>query len=326
MTRFEITPFIPTGSDRRDVMQLIADSEDFDGYRPLNDQSWLELSHHTENGTRISSTGTAWGYLAKDAENGQLCGYVHISKTNHGSAIEIATSPACRSDYLEIASALARKAIAGLAPAAYPVSLWAIRSNALLEEVAHSVSMKAGRELYQMRRALPLEAEDTQSDPLVLRTFRPGEDELSWLELNNRAFAGHPEQGNWDLNMLVAREQEPWFDPQGFILCIDANHLAGSCWTKIHPGNFPADPPMGEIYVICVDPAYQGQGMSAPLLRAGLDYLSSRGLRIAMLYVDSDNTAALKLYKRFGFKIDHTDRAFSLDEPPGYFRKLRTNR
>ncbi|MCL4435013.1 MAG: mycothiol synthase [Actinobacteria bacterium] len=324
MTRFEITPFSPTGSNRRDVLQLIADSENFDGYRPLNDQSWLELSQHTGTGARHPAIGTAWGYLAKDAENGQLCGYVHISTTNQGTAIEIAVSPACRSDYLEIASALARKAIAGLGPAAYPVSLWALRSNTLLEEAARFMGMKVSRELYQMRRALPLEAEDTEPDPLVLRTFRPGQDELSWLELNNRAFASHPEQGRWDLNMLAAREQEPWFDPQGFILGVDANRLAGACWTKIHPGNLPSYPPMGEIYVICVDPTYQGRGVSAPLLRAGLDHLSSRGLRIAMLYVDSDNAAALKLYERFGFKIDHTDRAFTLDEPPGHFQKLET--
>ncbi len=108
MTRFEITPFNPTGSDRLDVMKLIADSENFDGYRPLNNQSWLKLSHHTESGTRYSATGAAWGYLAKDTQNGQPCGYVHISTANQGSAIEIAMSPACRSDYFEIASTLAR--------------------------------------------------------------------------------------------------------------------------------------------------------------------------------------------------------------------------
>jgi len=35
--------------------------------------------------------------------------------------------------------------------------------------------------------------------------------------------------------MLQAREQEDWFDPDGFVLAFDADGLAGFCWTKVHP-------------------------------------------------------------------------------------------
>ena len=35
--------------------------------------------------------------------------------------------------------------------------------------------------------------------------------------------------------MLRAREQEAWFDPEGFLLAFDDEGLAGFCWTKVHP-------------------------------------------------------------------------------------------
>ncbi|MHB8263288.1 MAG: mycothiol synthase [Acidimicrobiales bacterium] len=359
MARFNITPFHP-GDISHDVIHLVAAAENFDGYRSLSDQSWLELSHEgARSATGHLASDSVGGYLARGAGNDRLYGYAHISESNEGAAtgtaMEIVISPEQRSDYLGIASALAREAVAGLPATAYPVSLWVTHSNKSLEDVAHTMGMAVGRELHQMRRVLPLaiapergitppdlkyadlneptggdgmpggngavnspDAEhldrSTQPDTLALRSFRPGNDELPWLELNNRAFVSHPEQGGWSLDTLAAREEESWFDPQGFIVCEALDRLAGSCWTKIHPGIDHSNPPIGEIYVICVDPAYQGKGLAAPILQAGLDYLSSRGLRLAMLYVESDNTPALQLYRRFGFEIHHTDKAFTLRE------------
>ena len=61
------------------------------------------------------------------------------------------------------------------------------------------------RDLLQIRVELPL-APGTRRDvpPLDVRPFRPGADEAVWLEVNNRAFADHPEQGGWDLEALQA--------------------------------------------------------------------------------------------------------------------------
>ncbi len=163
-----------------------------------------------------------------------------------------------------------------------------------------------------MRCPLPLPGPGSVEDAdgqrrLPVRPFRPGVDEESWLAVNNRAFASHPEQGHWDRATLLEREQEPWFDPEGFLVLEADGRMAGSCWTKVHA---LTEPPLGEIYVIGVDPDFHGRGWGRALTRAGLDWLAGRGLSVGMLYVDADNTAAVHLYRSMGFSNDHVDRSY----------------
>jgi mycothiol synthase len=150
--------------------------------------------------------------------------------------------------------------------------------------------------------------------PLATRPFVPGRDEAAWLDTNNRAFAGHPEQGGWTLATLRERMAADWVDLDGFLVADDPDGpgLIGACWTKIH---LEHTPPLGEIYVIDVDPRHHGQGWGRSLTVAGLVHLAGRGLTVGMLYTDASNTAAVALYRSLGFTVDHVDRSYR--RPPG---------
>ena len=68
------------------------------------------------------------------------------------------------------------------------------------------------------------------------------------------------------------------------------------------------DPPLGEIYVIAVDPDFQGLGLGRALVLAGLDSLARPGHRAGHALRRPPNTAAVRLYEDLGFTVDHVDR------------------
>nr|WP_031166109.1 mycothiol synthase [Streptosporangium roseum] len=81
----------------------------------------------------------------------------------------------------------------------------------------------------------------------------------------------------------------------------DGDRLIGFHWTKVHGDGGHGHEPIGEVYVVGVDPAEQGGGLGRSLTLAGLSHLRSRGLAQVMLYVDESNTAAIRLYEKLGF-------------------------
>ncbi len=172
------------------------------------------------------------------------------------------------------------------------------------------------RALWQLRRSLQTQLDTPHlADGITIRTFRVGQDEDDWTALNRRAFAAHPEQGAWTREDLDLREQEPWFDPDGFFLAQRDGKLVGFHWTKVHGqdgrASDHADQAIGEVYVVGVDPAERGSGLGRALTLVGLRYLRSRGLPQVMLYVDEANTPAIRLYESLGFTRWHTDVMFA---------------
>ena len=74
----------------------------------------------------------------------------------------------------------------------------------------------------------------------------------------------------------------------------------------MHPAE-GGDGPLGEVYVLGVDPAARGLQLGRALTLAGLRHLYDRGLRTVLLYIEADNEPALRLYEALGFTRWRTD-------------------
>jgi mycothiol synthase len=210
--------------------------------------------------------------------------------------------------------------------------VWAHGNLPAAQALAKARDLTVVRTLLQMRRELPAELDPPLPQGVRLRTFVPGQDEQQFLGVNARAFAWHPEQGRLDDAALAGELAQDWFDPAGFFLAVDPDdRVLGFHWTKVHP----VDPtpqagstargaaagasgpgPIGEVYVLAVDPAAAVRGLGGPLTAVGLRYLAAKGLHTVMLYVEGDNDRAVSLYRRFGFETAVTDVVYAPRDLP----------
>jgi len=74
----------------------------------------------------------------------------------------------------------------------------------------------------------------------------------------------------------------------------------------VHPAEAGGSP-IGEVYVVGVDPGQQGGGLGRALTLTGVAHLQRLGLEQVMLYVDESNTPAVKMYASLGFDRWSTD-------------------
>jgi mycothiol synthase len=288
------------------VQDLAAAAASADGVAPLSEDILLQVRHGSGAGARDLVLTTA---------DGTLAGYAHLDapdEAQDGDASgELVVHPGHRGR--GFGRALSSALIGGAAGAG--VRLWAHGELPAAVGLAKAAGYTRFRALWQMRMplaslaALPAGTAAAAAD-VSIRTFRPGADEEAWLTVNRRAFAHHPEQGSWDMQDLLLREAEPWFDPDGFFLAERDGRLAGFHWTKVHPDGGTGGTPLGEVYVVGVDPGQQGGGLGRALTLAGLRYLRERGLAEVMLYVDEDNTAAVRMYAALGFSHWSTDAMY----------------
>jgi mycothiol synthase len=299
--------------DIAEVTSLLDAAARADGRRPLSDHLYLDLVSGGDDGFA--------GLVAWEPGHEHPVAYAQVSTGNNSHVFELVIHPHHRYEMATIGPELMDAALdvvrsegGGL------VNWWVYEPTSAHRALADDAGMTQNRTLYQMRRGLPTERHAT----IETRAFVPGTDDEVWLSVNNRAFADHAEQGGWTLETFRTRQQEPWFEPEGFRMHERNGRVAGFCWTKVHhTGHELTDPDhrgdLGEIYVIAVDPDFHGQGLGSEMTLAGLDHLASSGIDTALLYVDAANEDAVAMYRRLGFDVHSTNAAFvaEVESRPG---------
>ena len=294
-----------TDHDIAQVSKLLDAASRADGRRPLSDHLYLDLVSGGHDGFA--------GLVALEPGHEHPVGYAQISKGNGNHVFELVVHPHHRYEMATIGPELLDAALDVIrSEGGGEVNWWVFEPTSAHEELASSAAMTQRRTLYQMRRPLPADRHAT----ITTRAFVPGADDEAWLDVNNRAFADHAEQGGWTATTFRQRQQEEWFDPEGFRIHERDGRVAGFCWTKVHPGGDHASDPnhegdLGEIYVIAVDPDFHGLGLGSELTVSGLDHLSERGIRTGLLYVDAGNEGAVAMYRKLGFDVHATNAAFT---------------
>jgi mycothiol synthase len=357
-----LRPSLAQPQELRQVQLFLQHVVDHDGNLPIGEHIFLKLKSQAEGDfakhlAQAQETALALVAYASKAEANEedfpgyeinsgefVVGYLQfLAQPAHNPPrlmVEIAIHPHHRRE--GIAKSLLKAAINIAQQGKFKrLDLWAYHSSpdSSAQHFADFTRMVASRKLLHLRRPLetPLPSYSLP-DGYKLRAFRPGEDDVNWLELNHLIFAQHPENGSWSLEDLRLRFIQNWFNPQDFLLLENAQAtLVGFHWTKLHTGHnsmlYPAPPYLGqparnltppirslaperilgEVYIVGVHPALHGLGLGRSLTLAGLQHLKERGATIFGLYVDGENLPAQKLYYELGFQLHHTDISYSLD-------------
>ncbi|GAB4375735.1 MAG: GNAT family N-acetyltransferase [Elainellaceae cyanobacterium] len=104
-------------------------------------------------------------------------------------------------------------------------------------------------------------------------------------------------------NVCKAQDTNVW-------VAIEANSVVGFVAVKLH-----SEDSMGEIYMIAVDPDYQGRGIGSALTEFALDWMKNAGMSVAMVETGGDpgHAPARHTYEKAGFELLPIAR---------YFKKL----
>jgi len=289
--------------EQQQIRELVTAASESDKVAPVGEQVLRELANN-----RTEHLLAAGAYLGGTSE--KVVGYLNLSTGPEDASgmAELVVHPQARRR--GIGAAMIR---AAMSKTGGRNRFWAHGTLEPARSTASALGLVPVRALIQMRRSLHGITAPALPDGVRIRTYAGTADDAELLRVNNAAFATHPEQGGWTAADLAERRAEPWFDPEGLFLAFDeqTDTLLGFHWTKVHPG----EAGLGEVYVVGVDPAAQGSGLGGLLTSVGIAFLAGRLIGAAqptvMLYVESDNAAALRTYRRLGFTQHSVDTAYA---------------
>ena len=115
---------------------------------------------------------------------------------------------------------------------------------------------------------------------------------------------------NWRVSQQKAVEDVCTAEDTNVWVAIASGSPVGFIAVKLH-----SEDSMGEIYMVAVDPDFQGQGIGSTLIKFALDWMKDAGMSIAMVETGGDrgHAVARHTYEKAGFGLFPVAR---------YFKKL----
>lgn len=178
------------------------------------------------------------------------------------------------------------------------------QNNLTAERLFSKMGFTFVRRFFQLRLGLsePYLPNVSRIAPKCCHMRRGEEEKL--MQIQNRSFANTWGYNPNTIEQIIYRTSLPGSSPEDIILACAEDKLIGYCWTRRKLGGHSAvDRGKGCIYMLGVDPDQRGKGVGKQVLLAGLRHLRSKGIRIVELTVDSENEAALALYRSVGFEV-----------------------
>ena len=175
------------------VLELINRTTSHDGTPPIAEHILLHLRY---GGDKADS------HLLVEKDN-QVIGYAHLDQTDlvAGPCVELVVDPSYRR--AGVGKALLSEAIKICGKS---LRLWVHGEAEVAHNLAASFNFEKIRTVMQMSKSLsdiqPLPVIDKE---IIIRSFLPGIDSDDWLQLNNKVFKDHPEQGGWQISDLNHR-------------------------------------------------------------------------------------------------------------------------
>jgi ribosomal protein S18 acetylase RimI-like enzyme len=143
-------------------------------------------------------------------------------------------------------------------------------------------------EVFRLERPLP-RAEDTHTTPLTLTRAKLAD----IVELHNEAYAGDPDVARFDRKRARALDNptnEIWLAKRG-------REALGFIEMGLTGGTYH-----GSIESLAVRPASRRMGVAVELVQWAMHRLALRGARAVSLQVRGSNQAAMRLYRKLGFR------------------------
>jgi len=184
---------------------------------------------------------------------------------------------------------------------------WIRDDKPIAKHLFESLGFKIIRIFSTMRRDLNrLPSNIGENKDVMIRVMEDGEEEIELLRrLNNEAFSEHFDYRPTTLEEMKHWLEHPDFDRKGWFFALLEGKPVGHVGTWID-SKFVRYKGIkrGWINTIGVSKLHRRRGIGTSLILRGLDYLKSKGMIEADLGVDDLNqTEAIKLYKKAGFKV-----------------------